>query len=80
MASLFITFCVTHSRDEMYIGYDHLSVCLSVRPSLHSHTTARTGGMLGCPLVVHYWADLQSVHKVCCYDSIVQNAKCLHVI
>jgi len=23
----------------------------------------------GCPLVVHYWADLQSVHGLCCYGN-----------
>jgi len=23
----------------------------------------------GCPLVVHYWADLQSVHRFRCYDN-----------
>ena len=25
-----------------------------------------------CPLVVHYWADLQSVHRFRCYDNIAQ--------
>ena len=34
------------------------------------------GGMIGCPLVVHYWADLQSVHGFRCCDNIVPNAKC----
>jgi len=36
----------------------------------------------GCPLVVHYWADLQSVHGFRCYDSIViaANAKCQRVL
>ena len=24
---------------------------------------------MGCTLVVHYWADLQSVHGLRCYDS-----------
>ena len=27
------------------------------------------------PLVVHYWADLQSVHGLRCYDNIAPNAK-----
>jgi len=40
--SLFITFRVRHSRGEMYIGHGRLSVCLSVCPSPHSNTTART--------------------------------------
>jgi len=33
-----------------------------------------------CPLVVHYWADLQSVHGVRCYDNIAPNAKCQRVL
>jgi len=39
------TFRVRRSRDEMYIGHDarmFVCVCLSVRPSPHSHTTAGT--------------------------------------
>ena len=73
-----ITFCVRHSWGKMYIGYGCLcvclSMCLSVWPSPHSHTTARTrmqlAGMAGVPLVVHYWANLQSVHGFRCYDNI----------
>ena len=30
----------------------------------------------GCPPVVHYWADLQSVHVLRCYDNIAPSAKC----
>ena len=26
----------------------------------------------GCPLVVHYWVDLQVVHEFCCCDSIAR--------
>jgi len=56
-------------------------MCLSVCPSLHSHTTAQTwmqlGGMIrGFPQFVHCWADLQLVHGFCCYDNIAPNAKC----
>jgi len=44
-----------------------LSVCLSL---LHSRTTAHNlGNGRGCPLVVQYWADLQSVHGFRCYDN-----------
>ena len=32
------------------------------------------------PLVVHYWADLQSVHRFCGYDNIAPNAKCKRVL
>jgi len=38
------------------------------------------GNGSGCPLVVHYWADLQSVHGFRCYDNIVPNAKCQRVL
>ena len=34
----------------------------------------------GCPLVVHYWADLQSVDGFRCYDNIALNAKCHRVL
>jgi len=92
---MFVTFNVRHSQAEMYIGISHLSVCLSFWPLQHSHTTARTplqlGGMVaGCPLVVHYWADLQSAHGFCCCDNthmsayslmhIALNANCQRVL
>ena len=33
-----------------------------------------------CPLVVHCWADLQSVHGFRCYNNIVPNVKCQRVL
>jgi len=33
-----------------------------------------------CHLVMHYWADLQSVHGFRCYDNIALNAKCQWVL
>jgi len=55
-----------------------------VCPSAHSHTTARIQMQLermvgGFPQVVHYWADLQSVHGFRCCDNIAPNAKCERV-
>jgi len=37
---------------------------------------------MGCPLVVHYLADLQSVHGFGfrCYDNTSENAKCQRVL
>jgi len=32
------------------------------------------------PLVVHCLADLQSVHRFCCYDNIASNAICQRVL
>jgi len=54
------------------------SVCLSVHLSAAacSHyctdpdVTWESGR--GCPLVVHYWADLQSVHGLHCYGNITR--------
>jgi len=49
------------------------SVCLS-EPRPHAYTIAhviwRSGR--GCPLVVHYWADLQLLHGLRCYDKIME--------
>jgi len=44
-----ITFRVSRRQREMYCGNARLSVCLSVCPRPHAHTTARTvtGGMVG---------------------------------
>jgi len=37
-----IAFRVSRRRREMYTGHARLSVCVSVCPSHHSHTTAQT--------------------------------------
>jgi len=65
----------------MYISHDRLCVCLSLAAFPHYWTDPDVSwGMVGCPLVVHYWADLQSVHGFCCYDNIAPNAKCQPVL
>ena len=38
------------------------------------------GNGRGCPLVVHYWVDLQLMHGFCCYNNIAPNAKCQWVL
>jgi len=56
----------------MYIGHGRLCVCLSVPcriPALLHRLGFKLGEWWGCPLVVHYWADLQSVHGSRCYDN-----------
>jgi len=60
----------------MYIGHGRLCVCASVCLSVSSRIPAlvhgpgyNLGNSRGCPLVVHCWADLQSVHGFRCYDS-----------
>jgi len=75
---IFITFRVRRRLGEMYIGHARLCVCLSRAAFSHycvglavSYWNSRR-----CPLVVQYWADLQSVHWFRCYDNIAANAKC----
>ena len=49
-----------------------VSVCLSVRgrmPTLLHGPGCNLGSDRGCPLVVHYWSDLQSVHRSRCYGN-----------
>jgi len=51
-----------------------LSVCLSAAACLQYCTDPDVtwGSGRGCPLVVHYWADLQSVHGMRCYGNIME--------
>jgi len=48
----------------MYCGHARLCVCLSaaVRPHYWTYPDVTWGRGRGCPLVVHYWMDLQSGH------------------
>jgi len=66
----------------MHIGHRHLCVCLFLAAFPHYCTKqdVTLGNDRGCPLVVHYWADLQLVHGFRGYDNIVPNAKCQQVL
>ena len=75
-----ITSRVSRRRREMYCGVRVclcLCVCLSACLQPYAYAIARTtdetwGSGRGCPLVVHYWADLQSVHALRCYGNITR--------
>jgi len=72
-----VTFRVSRRRREMYCGYARLCVvCLRVCPRPHAYSIAPTrfsfGSGRGCPIVVHYWADLQSGHGLRCYGNITR--------
>jgi len=41
-------------------------------PTLLHGPECNLGSGRGCPLVVHYWADLQSVHGLHCYGNITR--------
>jgi len=78
-----ITFRVSRIRREMYIGHARLCLCLSVPGrilTLLHGPGCNLGIGRGCPLVVHYWADLRSVHGFHRYDNIAPNAKCQRVL
>ena len=73
-----------HSRSERYIGHGRLCVCQSVPrriPTLYCTDPDVTWGMVGGALyiVVHYWADLQSLHGFRCYDN-THVCKCLSAL
>jgi len=71
-----ITFRVSRRRREMYSDHPRLclSACLSSAACLHYCTDPDVtwGNTRGCPLVVHYWADLQSGHGLRCYGNITR--------
>ena len=73
------TFCVCRRPQEMYCGHARLCVCLCVclpvRGRMHTllhRPGCNLGSGRGCPLVVHYWADLQSVHGLRCYGNTME--------
>jgi len=76
----FITFCVSRRRREMYCGHRRLcvcvcvSVCLSaaVRPHYCADPDVTWRSGRGCPVVVHYGADLQPGHGLRCYGNITR--------
>ena len=49
-----------------------MSVCPGRIPTLLHGPGGNLGSGRGCPLVVHYWADLQSVHGLRCYGNITR--------
>ena len=52
-----------------------VSVCLSVRgrmPTVLHEPGCNLGEWQRLPLIVHCWADLQSVHGLRCYDNITR--------
>ena len=71
---IFITFCVSRRRRKMYCGHVRLCVCLSaaVCPHYCTDPDVTWGHGRGCPLVVHYWADLQLGHGLRCYGKITR--------
>jgi len=63
-----ITFHVSCRPREMYCGHARAAACLHY--CTDPDVTWWSGR--GCPLVVHYWADLQSVHELHCYGNTME--------
>jgi len=65
---------VSRRRRKMYCIHARLCVCLSaaVHPHYCTGPAVTWGRGRGCPLVVHYWADLQSGHGLRCYGNITR--------
>jgi len=67
---------VLWSRASVYVCVSLcLCVCLSVRsriPTLLHGPGCNLGSGRGCPVAVHYWVDLQSVHGLRCYGNITR--------
>jgi len=75
--TVIITFRVSRRRREMYM-IARLCVCLlslGTFPHYFTDTDVTWGNGRGCPLVVHYSVDLQSV-QFRCYNITVPNVKC----
>ena len=67
MLSVVVTFRVKRRQGEMYIGHGRLSVAAFPHYCTDPDVTWWNGR--GYCLVVHYWADLQSVHGFRCCDN-----------
>jgi len=70
-----ITFRVSRRRRERYCGHARLCVCVSVRgrmPTLLHGPGCNLDSGRGWPVIVHYWADLQSMHGFRCYGNITR--------
>jgi len=73
---ILVTFRVSGRQREMYCVHARLCVCLSVRgrmPTLlHGSGSKLREWYWMSPIVVHYWSDLQSVHRLRCYGNITR--------
>jgi len=71
-----ITFSVSRRPREMYCGHSRQCVCLCLSAAACPHyctdPDVTWGSGRGCPLVVHCWADLQSVHGLRCYGNTTE--------
>jgi len=60
--------------------YVSVSLSLAAFPQYCTDPDVSWGNGRGCPLIVRYLADLQSLQGFRCYDNIARNAKCQRVL
>jgi len=87
---LFLLVCYMPYRDDISreawprrnVYWSRPSVCLLLAafPCYWTDPDVTWRNDSGCPLVVHYWVDLQSVHRFRCYDSTAPTTKCQRVL
>jgi len=83
LAHILVEFILLHLAwvvdDAKYILDTRVSLCVCLSLAAFPHYSTDPGVTLGngrrCPVVVHCWADLQSMHGFRCYDNIAPNAK-----
>ena len=72
------------SQPRQNVYWSRASVCLSMSFATFRHYCMDPDltwvNSMGCPPVLHFWADLQSVHGFHCCDNIAPNAKCRRVL
>jgi len=64
-------YCYISPESTRNVLWSCASVCVCLSACLHycMDPDVTWGSGRGCPLVVHYWADLQSVHGLPCYGN-----------
>jgi len=79
---ILVTICGVYGVVDDEICILVMRVCLSLAAFPHycMDPGVTWGNGRRCPLVVHYWADLQLVHRFHCYDNTAPNAKCQQVL
>ena len=76
MSTIVSTYISRESQTTRNVLWSRASVCVSVSAAACPHYCmdpyVTWGSGRGCPLVVHYWADLQSVHGLRCCGNIMR--------
>jgi len=67
-----VSVCLSVCLSAAACPHEVMMVSVEVRVELCTDPDVTWGSGRGCLLVVYYWADLQSVHGMCCYGNIME--------